>query len=164
MLNNDISGPWSMLNFACDCHISWSYQCVVSLPACDRFEMLASTTKSDGVRLMDYLRQFQMEGIKFALSRGGRVLIADEMGLGKTIQSISLLKCYQDEWPALIVCPSSLRSAWVEQLKEVSGQISALLDCRHAFASCEVATSVLSCPAQITHSRGPVSSTIDALR
>ena len=28
----------------------------------------------------------QVEGVKFALKHGGRVLLADEMGLGKTIQ------------------------------------------------------------------------------
>ena len=30
-------------------------------------------------------------------------------GLGKTVQAIALLSAYQDEWPALIVVPSSLR-------------------------------------------------------
>lgn len=28
----------------------------------------------------------QVDGVKFALKNGGRVLLADEMGLGKTIQ------------------------------------------------------------------------------
>jgi SWI/SNF-related matrix-associated actin-dependent regulator 1 of chromatin subfamily A len=35
--------------------------------------------------------------------------VGDEMGLGKTVQACALLWCYRDEWPALIVAPSSLR-------------------------------------------------------
>jgi len=30
------------------------------------------------------------------------------MGVGKSIQSLALAACYSDEWPLLIVCPSSL--------------------------------------------------------
>ncbi|CAI5998681.1 unnamed protein product [Closterium sp. NIES-65] len=51
-------------------------------------------------------------GCWFALSRGGRVLIADEMGLGKTVQAIGLAACYRDEWPVLVIAPSSLRLHW----------------------------------------------------
>lgn len=36
--------------------------------------------------LVDVLLPFQMDGLRFALRRGGRCLIADEMGLGKTLQ------------------------------------------------------------------------------
>ena len=36
--------------------------------------------------LLDVLLSFQMDGLRFALRRGGRCLIADEMGLGKTLQ------------------------------------------------------------------------------
>ncbi|CAI7836733.1 unnamed protein product, partial [Closterium sp. NIES-53] len=50
--------------------------------------------------------------VRFALSRGGRVLIADEMGLGKTVQAIGLAACYRDEWPVLVIAPSSLRLHW----------------------------------------------------
>jgi SWI/SNF-related matrix-associated actin-dependent regulator 1 of chromatin subfamily A len=35
------------------------------------------------------------------------------MGLGKTVQACALMQCYRDEWPALIVAPSSLRCARV---------------------------------------------------
>lgn len=43
------------------------------------------------------------------MSRGGRVLIADDMGLGKTIQALAIADYYRNEWPLLIVCPSSMR-------------------------------------------------------
>ncbi len=51
---------------------------------------------------------------RFALQRNGRVLIADDMGLGKTLQAIAVATYYSGQWPLLIVCPSSLRSNWME--------------------------------------------------
>ena len=39
----------------------------------------------------------------------GRVLLADEMGLGKTIQAIVALHAYRNDWPLLVLCPSSTR-------------------------------------------------------
>lgn len=38
--------------------------------------------------LLDAFLPFQLDGVRFALQRGGRCLIADEMGLGKTLQVI----------------------------------------------------------------------------
>lgn len=32
-----------------------------------------------------------------------------QMGLGKTVQAIALASAYRDEWPVLVVAPSSLR-------------------------------------------------------
>ncbi|KAK9843831.1 hypothetical protein WJX81_008228 [Elliptochloris bilobata] len=62
------------------------------------------------------LLPFQREGVRFGLARRGRMLLADEMGVGKTVQAIALLACYQDEWPALVVAPASLRLVWAEEL------------------------------------------------
>ncbi|KAI7838398.1 hypothetical protein COHA_007802 [Chlorella ohadii] len=66
--------------------------------------------------LEQQLMPFQREGVKFALRRGGRVLIGDEMGLGKTVQAIAVAAAYRDEWPLLIIAPSSLREAWADAL------------------------------------------------
>lgn len=41
------------------------------------------------------LLPFQQTGVKFGLTRRGRVLIADEMGVGKTVQALALASCYQ---------------------------------------------------------------------
>ena len=41
----------------------------------------------------------------------GGVLIADEMGLGKTVQALAVLEA-RNAYPALIVCPASLRINW----------------------------------------------------
>lgn len=60
-------------------------------------------------KLMEALMNFQVEGVKFGISRGGRCLISDDMGLGKSIQALGIAHFYFDEWPLLIVCPSSMR-------------------------------------------------------
>ncbi|CAD7700961.1 unnamed protein product [Ostreobium quekettii] len=59
---------------------------------------------------------FQRTGVKFALKHGGRVLIGDEMGLGKTIQALAVARAFEDEWPVLVVCPSSLREQWADAI------------------------------------------------
>ena len=41
------------------------------------------------------------------------------MGLGKTVQGCALLRCYQADWPALIITPSSLREQWADALHQV---------------------------------------------
>jgi SNF2 family DNA or RNA helicase len=57
----------------------------------------------------------QRAGVKF-LSVARRALLADEPGLGSPAQSISALKQLQDNgedvFPALIVCPNTLKKNW----------------------------------------------------
>ncbi|RHN66007.1 putative calcium/calmodulin-dependent protein kinase chromatin remodeling SNF2 family [Medicago truncatula] len=67
--------------------------------------------------LLDVLLPFQMDGLKFALRRGGRCLIADEMGLGKTLQAIAIAGCFIDEGSILVVCPAVLRYSWAEEIE-----------------------------------------------
>ena len=67
-------------------------------------------------RLRDALLPYQRDGVVFALERGGRCMIADEMGLGKTVQALGVAACYRDEWPFLVVTPSSLRYQWAESI------------------------------------------------
>ncbi|NXO01336.1 ZRAB3 endonuclease, partial [Rhinopomastus cyanomelas] len=69
-------------------------------------------------RLRKKLLPFQEKGIIFALQRSGRCMIADEMGLGKTIQAIAISYYYKNEWPLLIVVPSSLRYPWVDEMEK----------------------------------------------
>ncbi|XP_062603453.1 LOW QUALITY PROTEIN: SWI/SNF-related matrix-associated actin-dependent regulator of chromatin subfamily A-like protein 1 [Saccostrea cucullata] len=67
--------------------------------------------------LVNSLLPFQREGVDFGVHKQGRVLIADDMGLGKTIQAICLACYYRNEWPLLIVVPSSVRFDWAQQLE-----------------------------------------------
>ena len=88
--------------------------------------------------LQDILLPFQKEGHAFGLAKHGKCLIADEMGLGKTIQgvfvhiqqdicfqmnvsplqAISIASAYMNEWPMLVVCPSSMKYAWANELEK----------------------------------------------
>ncbi|XP_070999458.1 DNA annealing helicase and endonuclease ZRANB3-like, partial [Oncorhynchus clarkii lewisi] len=68
-------------------------------------------------KLQQRLMPFQKEGVKFALSKNGRCMIADEMGLGKTVQAISVAYAYRQEWPLLVVVPSSLKYLWIEEME-----------------------------------------------
>ena len=47
--------------------------------------------------------------------------ISDEMGLGKTIQAIGICAKSRDDWPFLIICPSSLRFSWQNEIEKWLG-------------------------------------------
>jgi SWI/SNF-related matrix-associated actin-dependent regulator 1 of chromatin subfamily A len=38
------------------------------------------------------------------------------MGVGKTVEALAVAYLYQNEWPLLIICPSSLKYTWKEQI------------------------------------------------
>ena len=61
-------------------------------------------------QLRSTLFNFQKEAVIFGIKRYGRFLLGDEMGVGKTIQAIAVSCVYKEDWPLLIVCPSSLVS------------------------------------------------------
>jgi hypothetical protein len=64
------------------------------------------------------LYPYQEEGM-LHLAFQGRAILADEMGLGKTIQAIAaaeLLRRLQNIQRVLIVCPTSLKGEWEEQI------------------------------------------------
>lgn len=63
------------------------------------------------------LMPFQREGVNFAVSKQGRLLLADDMGLGKTLQAICIAAYYRKEWPLLVVAPSSVRFTWAEAFR-----------------------------------------------
>ncbi|XP_060113100.1 DNA annealing helicase and endonuclease ZRANB3 [Heteronotia binoei] len=69
-------------------------------------------------KLKEKLLPFQKKGIIFAIEKSGRCMIADEMGLGKTIQAIAVSYHYKNEWPLLIVVPSSLRYPWADEIEK----------------------------------------------
>uniref|UniRef100_A0A6M3LHR6 Putative helicase n=1 Tax=viral metagenome TaxID=1070528 RepID=A0A6M3LHR6_9ZZZZ len=76
----------------------------------------------------DRLYGFQNEGVSFIESRKGRVLIGDEMGLGKTAQALIWLKNHPEAYPAVVICPASLKLNWRKEIymwigKDVSVKI-----------------------------------------
>ena len=67
-------------------------------------------------KFLQALYDFQKDGIKFGIERKGRILLADEMGVGKTVQAIGIALMYKEEWPVLIICPSSLKFVWRDEI------------------------------------------------
>lgn len=57
---------------------------------------------------------FSLCPCSFAVAKQGRLLLADDMGLGKTVQAICIAAYYRNEWPLLVVAPSSVRFTWAE--------------------------------------------------
>jgi len=71
------------------------------------------------------LRPFQRAGVKFAwMTR--RCIIADDMGLGKTIEAIATLQALQ-AFPALVVCPASLKINWLREIVKWIPDINAAI-------------------------------------
>jgi N12 class adenine-specific DNA methylase len=65
------------------------------------------------------LYPYQREGM-LHLAFGGRTMLADEMGLGKTVQAIAaceLLHELHGIRRVLVICPSSLKAEWEEQIE-----------------------------------------------
>ena len=64
----------------------------------------------EGLELMP----FQRAGVAFGMAVP-RFILGDEMGLGKTIQALALLQ-KRRSFPALVICPASVKLQWVEEL------------------------------------------------
>jgi hypothetical protein len=63
-------------------------------------------------KLWNSLMPFQKSGVQYIVERHGRGMIGDDMGLGKSLQAIALCAYFSEDWPVLIICPSSLRYNW----------------------------------------------------
>ena len=69
---------------------------------------------------------YQREGICFGLDKR-RLLIGDEPGLGKTLQSIGIVDT-ADAYPALVICPSSLKINWQREFEKFTDKKALVLD------------------------------------
>ncbi|MFA6569389.1 MAG: DEAD/DEAH box helicase [Victivallales bacterium] len=81
-------------------------------------EMKSGRRSADIVKFPLY--DYQVQGMIF-LAFTGRAMLADEMGLGKTVQAVAackLLKETSGVSKTLIVCPTSLKSEWEEQIRK----------------------------------------------
>jgi SNF2 family DNA or RNA helicase len=76
---------------------------------------LRTADDSEDLAMMTKLYPYQRAGAKF-LATAKHALIADEMGTGKTVQAIAALESIGDSaYPALIVCPNSMKPTWVAE-------------------------------------------------
>lgn len=69
------------------------------------------------------LYPYQEEGIRFA-GKAGRCLLADDMGLGKTIQAIGTAELLKKDYgitKVLIICPTSLKYQWKNEIQNFTG-------------------------------------------
>ena len=69
---------------------------------------------------------YQREGICFGLDKK-RLLIGDEPGLGKTLQSIGIVDT-ANAYPALVICPSSLKINWQREFEKFTDKKALVLD------------------------------------
>lgn len=70
--------------------------------------------------------QYQREGIAYALEKK-RCILGDEQGLGKTVEAIGVLTATR-AFPALIICPASLKINWQRELRKFGGLTAVILD------------------------------------
>ncbi len=61
------------------------------------------------------LKPFQRAGVRYLLSQR-RAFLADEQGLGKTIEALATIES-DGAYPAVIVCPASLKLNWLRELE-----------------------------------------------
>ena len=80
--------------------------------------IVALSTATDAplpaARLGGELMPFQRAGVRYLLERR-RAFLADEQGLGKTIEAIAALE-HDGAYPAIVVCPASLKLNWQREL------------------------------------------------
>lgn len=73
---------------------------------------------------------YQREGSLF-VAKAGRAIIADEMGLGKTIQGLAASEILSRDGGVervLIVCPSSLKSQWKQEIGKFTDRTATVID------------------------------------
>ena len=69
--------------------------------------------------------EYQKEGIAYALEKK-RCIMGDEPGLGKTAQAIGTMTA-SGAWPALVICPASLKVNWQREFKKFGGVQAVIL-------------------------------------
>lgn len=73
------------------------------------------------------LYPFQRAGVAF-MALAGAALNADEMGLGKSVQAIATLELLGEQsFPALVVCPNSMKHSWADEFAKWSGRKTVII-------------------------------------
>ncbi|MGA9283954.1 MAG: DEAD/DEAH box helicase [Solirubrobacteraceae bacterium] len=87
---------------------------LVALSAATDAQLDASSQQALA-RLGGELKPFQRAGVAYLLAQR-RAFLADEQGLGKTIEALATLEA-DDAYPAIVVCPASLKLNWIRELE-----------------------------------------------
>lgn len=84
-------------------------------------QLRLATEWEDTLNLDPRLRPFQVAGVHFLVT-AKQAILGDEMGAGKTVQLVQTLKALDETggepFPALIVCPSSIKAVWLKEFRE----------------------------------------------
>lgn len=72
---------------------------------------------------------YQREGIAYAIEKK-RCILGDEQGLGKTVEAIGLLTATR-AFPALVICPASLKINWQREMRRFGGLTAVIIDDRN---------------------------------
>ncbi len=75
----------------------------------------ATDAELDVAGLGGELKPFQRAGVSYLLAQR-RAFLADEQGLGKTIEALATLQA-DDAFPAVVVCPASLKLNWLREIE-----------------------------------------------
>lgn len=79
-------------------------------------ELIANFTLDPTRNIIPGLRNYQIDFLKFAAMRNGRVALGDDMGTGKTLQSLAWI-CYNRSFPALIVVNAPTKLQWEKEFR-----------------------------------------------
>lgn len=114
-------GDWAVRNRLCG-SVAW----VVDDEPVENFEIppMPELKVPHNMTLEPY--EYQKQGIAYALEKK-RCIMGDEPGLGKTAQAIGTMTAAQ-AWPALVVCPASLKVNWQREFKKFGGVNAVILD------------------------------------
>lgn len=78
---------------------------------------------------MTKLFKYQRDDLATMAALEGRVLLANEPGLGKSLTALSYVNDHR-LWPAVIVCPASLKYNWELEVQKHLGRASTVLEGR----------------------------------
>ena len=90
----------------------------------------AETVASNKYKAQTKLYPFQRESVERAKKlNGGRCFLAHEQGLGKTLMAITFT-IETDSFPAVVVCPGTLKSVWAREFQRHYGKEVTVLNGR----------------------------------
>lgn len=80
-------------------------------PVAEQRKLIDAFTLDASAPMIPGLRPYQVDFLKFASMRHGRVALGDDMGTGKTVQSLAWM-VYANRFPALIVVNAPTKLQW----------------------------------------------------
>lgn len=96
-------------------------------PAIAQKELIDNYVLDPSRDIINGLRPYQVDFLKFAALRNGKVALGDDMGTGKTLQSLAWL-AYNRSFPALIVVNAPTKLQWQKEYRRWLDNIHGIPD------------------------------------